>query len=77
MRKGDDLTIFTVPKVEKIQSFNLPEPFGPPQHVVGHLYTYRKKTTWNIHTYMEERQVLESSSLRQKAMDAVVSIWVQ
>jgi hypothetical protein len=29
VRKGDDLTIFIVPKVEKIRSLNLPEPQGP------------------------------------------------
>jgi hypothetical protein len=29
MRKGDDLTAFIVPNVEKIRSFNLPDPQGP------------------------------------------------
>jgi hypothetical protein len=31
VRKGDDLTTFIVPKVEKIRSLNLPEPHGPAQ----------------------------------------------
>ena len=35
MRKGDDLTIFTVPKVEKIQSLNLPDPQGPARACSG------------------------------------------
>jgi hypothetical protein len=29
VRKGDDLTIFIVPKVEKIRSLNLPDPQRP------------------------------------------------
>jgi hypothetical protein len=28
VRKGDDLTTFIVPKVEKIRSLNLPDPLG-------------------------------------------------
>ena len=38
VHKGDDLTTFIVPKVERIRSLNLPEPLGPPWPVVGHLY---------------------------------------
>ena len=37
VRKGDHLTTFTVPKVEKIRSFNLSEPVGPPRPIAGHL----------------------------------------
>jgi hypothetical protein len=37
VRKGDDLTTFTVPKVEKIRSHNLPDPQGP-------LQAYNRKT---------------------------------
>ena len=40
MRKGDDLTTFTVLKVKKIRNLNLPEPLGPPRPVAGHLYLY-------------------------------------
>jgi hypothetical protein len=29
VRKGDDFTTFTMPKVEKIRSLNLPDPQGP------------------------------------------------
>jgi hypothetical protein len=36
--KGDDLTTFTVPKVEKIRSLNLPEPQGRLRPVAGKLY---------------------------------------
>jgi hypothetical protein len=35
MRKGDDLTTFIVPKVEKIRSLNLPDPQGPTQACSG------------------------------------------
>ena len=35
MRKGDDLTTFIVPKVEKIRSLNLPDPQGPVQACSG------------------------------------------
>jgi hypothetical protein len=38
MHKSDDLTTFIVPKVVKIRSLNLLEPFGPPWPIVGHLY---------------------------------------
>ena len=31
VRKGDDITTFIVPKVEKIRSLNLPDPQGPAQ----------------------------------------------
>ena len=34
MRKGDDITTFTVPKVKTIRSLNLQEPLGPPRPVV-------------------------------------------
>ena len=33
--KGDDITTFIVPKVEKIRSLNLPEPLGPAQACSG------------------------------------------
>jgi hypothetical protein len=35
VRKGDDLTTFIVPKVEKIRSLNLPDPQGPAQASSG------------------------------------------
>ena len=35
MRKGDDLTTFIVPKVEKIRSLNLRDPQGPAQACSG------------------------------------------
>jgi hypothetical protein len=35
VRKGDDLTTFIVPKVEKIRSLNLPYPHGPAQAFSG------------------------------------------
>ena len=35
MRKGDDLTTLIVPKVEKIRSFNLPDPQGPAKTCSG------------------------------------------
>jgi hypothetical protein len=38
--KGDDLTTFIVPKVEKILSPNLPEALGPPRPVAGQLYLF-------------------------------------
>ena len=47
MRKGDDLTTFIVPKVEKIRSLNLPEPQGPTRPVAGHLYlTFLDEGEW-------------------------------
>jgi hypothetical protein len=36
--KGDDLTTFVVPEVEKIRSLDPPEPLETPQLVAGHLY---------------------------------------
>jgi hypothetical protein len=35
VRKGDDLSTFTVPKVEKIRSLSLPDPQGPAQACNG------------------------------------------
>jgi hypothetical protein len=35
VRKGDDLTTFIVPKVEKIRSLNLPDPQGLAQTCNG------------------------------------------
>jgi hypothetical protein len=35
VRKGDDLTTFIVPKVEKIRSLNVPDPPGPAQACSG------------------------------------------
>jgi hypothetical protein len=35
VRKGDDLTTFIVPKVEKIRSLNLPDPQGPAEACSG------------------------------------------
>jgi hypothetical protein len=35
VRKGDDLTTFIVPKVEKIRSLNLPDHQGPAQASSG------------------------------------------
>jgi hypothetical protein len=43
MRKADDLTTFIVPKVEKIQSLNLPDPQGPAQACSGKTLPYLKK----------------------------------
>jgi hypothetical protein len=40
VRKGDDLTTFIVPKVEKIQSLNLRIPKGLLRPVAGKLYLY-------------------------------------
>ena len=40
MRKGDDLTTFVVPKVEKIRSLNLRIPRGLLRPVAGKLYLY-------------------------------------
>ena len=44
MRKGDDLTTFTGPKVEKIRSLNLPDPQEPARPVAGKLYLYLNLT---------------------------------
>jgi hypothetical protein len=35
VRKGNDLTTFTVPEVEKIRSLNLPDTQGPAQACIG------------------------------------------
>jgi hypothetical protein len=35
VRKGDDLTTFIVPKVEKIRRLDLPDPQGPVQACSG------------------------------------------
>jgi hypothetical protein len=40
VRKGDDLTIFIVPKVEKIRSLNLCIPKGLLRPVAGECYLY-------------------------------------
>ena len=45
MRKGDDLITFTLPKVEKIRSLNLPYPQGPVQACSG-------KTLPSIHRHI-------------------------
>ena len=47
MRKGDDLTTFIVPKVEKIRGLNLPEPLGPPRPVAGQLL-YSVELGYNV-----------------------------
>jgi hypothetical protein len=48
VRKGDDLTTFTVPKVEKIRYLNLPNPQGPAQACSGKtLPTY-----WTLNAVM-------------------------
>ena len=42
VRRGDDLTTFIVPKVEKIRSLNLPDPQGSTQACSGkilHFFT--------------------------------------
>jgi hypothetical protein len=42
VRKGDDLTTFIVPKVEKIRSLNLRIPKGLLRPGAGKLYLYLK-----------------------------------
>ena len=49
MRKGDDLTAFIVPKVEKIQSLNLPDPQGPAQACGGKTFITSKRIRWAGH----------------------------
>jgi hypothetical protein len=40
VRKGDDVTTFILPKVEKIRSLNLPDPKGLLRPVAGKLYLH-------------------------------------
>jgi hypothetical protein len=47
--KGDDLTAFIVPKVEKIQSLNLPDPQGPTQDCSGKTFITSKRMRWAGH----------------------------
>ena len=55
MRKGNDLTTVIVPKVEKIRSFNLPDPQGPAQACSGKTLLLPAHTHTHTHTHTRTR----------------------
>jgi hypothetical protein len=48
VHKGDDLTTFIVPKVEKIRRLNLPDPQSLLRPVAGKLYFFTSQNTFFV-----------------------------